>query len=374
VRLDLSDDQQLVQETTRRFLESEFPITRVRELADDEAGVDRSAIAQGAELGWFSFLVSEDDGGGSISGEPTADAAIIAEELGRAVFSGPVIPGNIVASAISRNGTGEQRANHLPGIIAGEILATWAFAEDNDRWDGDGVELVAEPHGDGVRLSGTKALVQEAHVADLLLVTARSGDGLTQVLVPAGTPGVSVSALTALDLGRRFADVTFDGVQLGADAIVGPIGDADDAVAHQADLATALLCAETVGALDACYAMTLDYMHSRKAFGRPIGSFQALKHRMADMALWLETSKAVADAAARAVDHGVDRADAVSVAKSYISDRGPAIVRDCLQLHGGIGYTWEFDLHLYLRRVESNAAIHGGVIAHQNRLAEIVGF
>ena len=349
MQLDLSDDQQMVQETTRRFLETEFPLTRVRALAENDTGIDRDAIAGGAELGWFSFLVAEADGGGSISGEPVSDAAIIAEEAGRAVFCGPVIPTNVVADAISRTGSAAQKAAHLDAIIAGQRLATWAFAEENDRWDGAGVGVVAQPDGDGVVVTGTKSFVQDAGAADLMMVTARTGDGLTQLLVPAGTPGVTITPLTALDLGRRFSDVTFEGVHLGADRVLGPIGGADDVVARQADLATALVCAETIGSLDACFAMTLEYMHSRKAFGRPIGSFQALKHRLADMALWLETGKAVAVAAAHAVDHDVERAEAVSVAKSYIGDRGPAIVRDCLQLHGGIGYTWEFDLHLYLR-------------------------
>lgn len=373
MQFDLSDDQLMVQETTRRFLETEFPITRVRDLIDDEVGFDRSLFSQGAELGWFSLLVPEADGGGSLSGEPATDAALIVEELGRAVFCGPVIPCNVVADAIARSGSDAQRAAHLGGIIAGETIATWAFAEDNDRWDSVGVHLRAEPHDDGFRLTGTKTFVQDAHAADLILVTARTDDGLAQFLVPAGTDGMTITPLECLDLGRRFADVDFDAVIVGADDVLGIAGEAANAVERQRDLATALLCAETVGTLDVCFAMTLEYTKTRKAFGRPIGSFQALKHRLADMSLWLESSKAAAVAATQAVDHDIDRADAVSVAKSYISDRGPAIVRDCLQLHGGIGFTWEFDLHLYLRRVESNAALYGSVADHQDRLAEIVG-
>lgn len=373
MQFDLSDDQSMMQETTRRFLEAEFPLKSVRDLIDDEVGLDRAIFSQGADLGWFSLLVPEADGGGSLSGEPATDAAIIVEELGRAVFCGPVIPCNVVAHAIAQSGSDAQRAAHLPGIIAGETIATWAFAEDNDRWDGVGVDLQAEPHEDGFRLTGTKAFVQDAHIADLMLVTARTGDGLTQFLVPGGADGMTITGLECLDLGRRFADVDFDAVVVGADAVLGAAGEAADAVGRQRDLATALVCAETVGALDACFALTLEYTKTRRAFGRPIGSFQALKHRLADMALWLESSKAAAVAAAQAFDHDVDRADTVSVAKSYISDRGPAIVRDCLQLHGGIGFTWEFDLHLYLRRVESNAALYGGVSAHQDRLAEMVG-
>lgn len=220
-------------------------------------------------------------------------------------------------------------------------------------------------------LTGVKSYVQSARSADLLLVTARHEGGLRQFLVPRDTPGVSIVALESLDLARRFDEVHLSQVRLPAGSLLGD--DAADAVERQLDLATVLLCAETVGALDRCYEMTLEYAKDRSAFGRPIGSFQALKHRFADMLLWLESAKAITGAAAVAFDRDIDRAEVVSIAKSYISERGPMIVRDCLQIHGGIGYTWEHDLHFHLRRVESNALLHGGVTHHRDRLATTVG-
>jgi alkylation response protein AidB-like acyl-CoA dehydrogenase len=373
VDLDLSDDQEMFRATTRKFLEQVSPTARVRELWSSEEGFDRSAWTQAAELGWFAAFADETDGGGSVSGRPVADASIVVEEAGRSLFAGPVIPTNVVVDAIARNGSDEQRSAHLPGLIGGELTATWAFAEASDRWDGASIELRATPEGDGFRLSGAKSCVQDAQTAELLLVSALSPAGLTQFLVPAGTAGMHVEPLVALDGGRRFADVRFEEVVLPASALLGEVGGAAGAIERQRDVAIVLTCAETVGAVDRCFEMTLDYARMRKAFGRPIGSYQALKHRFADMLLWLEGSKAITVTAAEAVDLDVDRAQVASVAKSYVCERAQAIVRDCLQIHGGIGYTWEYDLHLFLRRVDSNAALHGSVAVHEDRLAALVG-
>jgi len=373
--LALSEDQQFFRDTTRKYLLSEWPMSRVRGLIDDPLGFDRGAWQQGAELGWFSMLVPEELGGGSVSGAGVSDLAIVAEELGRVVFPGPVLPTNVVALALATEGSSAQQAAHLPGIVGGEVIATWAIAEANDRWDGAGVGLEATPSAGGFRLHGTKHFVQDAHVADLLLVAARTAGGLSQFLVPATAAGITIEPLQSLDLGRRLANVAFDGVEVSATDAVGDIDGAEEAIRRQLNVAVALQSAETVGALDALFDMTLAYAKDRKAFGRPIGSFQALKHRLADMLLWLESSKAAAVAAAHAADAGNGAAsdELASVAKCYIGERGPEIARDCLQIHGGIGFTWEHDLHLYLRRVEANAALYGSPDRHRDRLATALG-
>ena len=371
--LELSDDQRLFQETTRRFLENTMPSDRVRQLAVSDDGFDRATWAQGAELGWFSLLVAEDQGGGSITGAPLGDACIVAEEAGRAVLPGPLIPTNLVAAAIAAQGSPEQRDAHLGALMGGTGVAAWAFAEANERWDSAGVALRAEADGGGYRLSGVKHLVQDATVADVVLVTAREHAGVTQFLVPRDTPGLQVTPLESMDLARRFATVTFDDVVVPASAVLGTPAQASDAVDRMADCGSVLTCAETVGAIDCLYEMTLDYAVARKAFGRSIGSFQAIKHRFADMLVWLESAKAVTVAAARAVDLDVDRRDTVSIAKAYVSEKSQAIVRDCLQIHGGIGYTWEYDLHLFYRRVDSNAVLFGDARSHQDRIAEELG-
>jgi len=370
---ELSEDQDFFRTTTSKFLDAEAPMSRVRELVDDPAGFDRAVWNQGAELGWFALLVPEQYGGGSISGRGFCDLAIVAEELGRRLFPGPVLPSNLVANAIASRGSAEQRAEHLPAIVAGETIATWAFAEPNDRWDTAGVTLRAARDGDAFVVTGSKEPVQDAQTADLLLVTARTPGGLTQFLVPSRTRGVSVEPLQSLDLTRRFANVAFDHVTVPASSVVGDADHAIDDVERLLDLAVVLQCAESVGGADRMFEFTLEYAQERKAFGRAIGGFQAIKHRFADMLGWLESSKAATAAAVRAIQHDVDAAEMASVAKSYVGDRAPRIARDCLQVHGGIGFTWEHDLHLYLRRIESNRALYGSPEQHLDRLAGIIG-
>jgi alkylation response protein AidB-like acyl-CoA dehydrogenase len=373
VDLDLSDDQELFQETTNKFLGATWPTTTVRQWMEDPVGFDRDVWAQGAELGWTSLLVPEELGGGSISGQGVCDLAIVIEELGRALFAGPVLPTNLVAFALANGGSEELANRHLPEIVAGREIAAWATAEENDRWMAEGGSVTATTTKDGFRLNGVKSPVQDAHVADQLLVSTRDAEGVTQFLVPTDAPGVVVETLESLDLTRRFCRVRLDGVEVPRDAVVGTPQRGDAALEQQFGLAVALQCAETVGATDAIFDITVQYTKDRKAFGRPIGSYQALKHRMADMLLWLESSKAITDAAVKAVQFEVDAAHSASRAKVYVAEHCPVIVRECLQLHGGIGFTWEHDIHLYLRRVETNRAILGGADYHRDRLAPAVG-
>jgi alkylation response protein AidB-like acyl-CoA dehydrogenase len=371
VDLDLDDEQELFRETAARFLADRWPTSAVRRLIGDASGLDRGVWDRGAGLGWTSLLVPEDLGGGSLSGAGVRDLAIIAEETGRVLVAGPLLPANIVAFALARDRAGQLAQAHLPGIAAGRLLAAWVADRDAVR---------ATPAGDGYRLTGTVGPVQDAHVADYLLVTAGGG---TQLLVPATAPGVSVELLGGLDLSRRYCRIRFDGVQVPASAQVAADGSELDL---QLSLALALQCAETVGAIRAAYEMTLRYVRERRAFGRPIGSYQALKHRLAEMLLWLESSQAVTSAAVTAVQAASDGGPgsareagrralaAARTAKAYVADRGPALVRDCLQMHGGVGYTWEHDIHLYLRRVEANAEIYGGVAHQLGALAPVIGF
>jgi alkylation response protein AidB-like acyl-CoA dehydrogenase len=371
VDLDLDDEQELFRETAARFLADRWPTSAVRRLIGDASGLDRDVWDRGAGLGWTSLLVPEDLGGGSLSGAGVRDLAIIAEETGRALAAGPLLPVNIVAFALARDRAGQHAQAHLPEIAAGRLLAAWVADRDAVR---------ATPAGDGYRLTGTVGPVQDAHVARYLLVTAGGG---TQLLVPATAQGVSVELLDGLDLSRRYCRIRFDGVQVPASARVA----ADESELDlQLSLALALQCAETAGAIRAAYEMTLRYVRERQAFGRPIGSYQALKHRLAEMLLWLESAQAVTSAAVAAVQAASDgnpgsageagrRAlTATRTAKAYVADRGPALVRDCLQMHGGVGYTWEHDIHLFLRRVEANAEIYGGVAHQLGALAPVIGF
>ena len=368
--LELSEDQKLFHETTIRFIESELPVAQVRLLHDDPTGFDKKWLAQAAELGWFSMLVSEEDGGGSLSGEGLLDACLVAEEIGRYVQPGPFFAMNVVAAAIAENGSPGQRTELLPSIVSGELIATWAIASEEGNWDaGAGVDAVGK--GDSYTLTGTRGFVQDAQSADQLLVGATVGDRAAQFLVPADAPGVKVVPLVCLDLSRRMAEVSLAGVEVPASALVGPVG-AEEAIERQLQIASVLLAAETVGALDAMFSMTVEYSKDRIAFGRPIGSFQALKHVMADAALYLETCKAGAVAAAKAVQaRSEDAAEVVSMVSAYLGDMGTDISQECLQIHGGIGCTWEHDLHLFLRRVRSNCALYGESSWHRERVCTI---
>ena len=370
VYLALTDDQQFFQETTRKFLEQEMPLTAVRALVDDPAGFDRSWWKRGAELGWTSLLVPEADGGGSLGGEGVLDLVIVAEEMGRMVSPGPLGPTNVVAEAVAAGGSPELRASVLPGIVAGDVVAAWCIAGPGGAWDGSGVAVTAVRDGDEFVLDGEAAPVEAGAQADVLLVTARTGDELTQLLVAVDTPGVTREPLGSVDLVRRFASVRFDGARVAADRVVGAVNGAGSAVERQLHLAIVLDCAETVGALDRVAELTLEYLADRSSFGRPLASYQAIKHRFADMKMWLETGHGATELAARAVqDDAADAAEIVSAAASYLGDHATEFVQECTQFHGGIGVTWEHDLHLYLRRITLDRSLHGTPAQHRERIA-----
>ena len=229
-------------------------------------------------------------------------------------------------------------------------------------------------HGGGYIIEGTSAPVEAAAQADLLLVTARSEEGLSQFVVPTGTPGLSTHPAECIDLVRRFATLEFAGVEVGSDSLLGRPGQAGPDVERQLQDAVVLQCAEMAGAIDQVFTFTVEYAEDRYSFGRPLVSYQALKHRFADMKMWIEASHATTAAAARAVDSGSPLADElVSVAKSYIGDHGPFLLQECVQFHGGIGVTWDHDLHLYLRRVVLDRSQFGTPRDHRERIVVGIG-
>jgi alkylation response protein AidB-like acyl-CoA dehydrogenase len=368
----LSDDQEFFRDTTRKFLESECPIVKVRELASSDAGFERDYWSQGAELGWTSLLVPEELGGGSISGSGVVDLTLVADAFGSHVAPGPLLPANVVAAALARSGSDEQQAGVLPAIIAGEVVATWAVAEPapHDRL-GD-VAVTATADGDGFVLSGVKAPVEAGAQSEQLLVTARTGDGLAQFLVPAETAGMTITPLRSLDLVRRYARVELDAVRVPATAAVGVPGQADADVERQLQLAIVVQTAEMVGAAQTVFDFTLEWMFNRYSFGRPLASYQNLKHRFADMKMWLEASHALAAAAAREVQAEASNVrETVSAAKAYTGDYLAELVQDCVQMHGGIGVTYDHDIHLYLRRITVDRVTHGSPADHRQRITTL---
>jgi alkylation response protein AidB-like acyl-CoA dehydrogenase len=371
---DLSADQKLFRATTREFLEKEMPLTRVRELADSGIGFEPDWWKRGSELGWNAMIVDPAAGGDSISGEGLVDACIVAEEMGRLVSPGPMLGSNLVAAALSEAANAADHAEVIAALMAGEAVASWAVYEPRHGWSPLTPTLLATPDGSGYVLSGVKDRVDCGDQADYFLVTAAGPDGLAQFIVPAAAPGVTVAAEQSLDLVRRYARVDMDGVLLPATSVVSPAGAAEAAVNRQIQIAVALQCAETAGAVQRVFEFTVQWAFDRYSFGRPLASYQALKHRFADMKLWLEACQATASAAAHATARRAEEADELaSVAKSYVGQRATDIIQDCVQMHGGIGVTWEHDIHLYLRRATVNRAMFGTPSEHRRRLADILG-
>lgn len=378
--LNLTEDQQFFRETTDRFLIEQVPPDAVRALRDDATGFDPVYWRRGAELGWTSLLVDEEHGGGTISGAGLVDLSLVAYAFGRHAAPGPLASTNVVAATLAGH---DAAPDVLEALLSGQGIATWcAPTVGPDGWHAT-VEVRRE--GDDLVLRGEARPVEAAGSAAHLLVTCRDdagGDGAaaTQILVPTSATGVTVSPMQTIDLTRRFSVVTFDDVRIPADsgAVVGTPGGAAADVERQLLTFLVVLNAESVGALQSGFDMTVEWAFDRYSFGRPLASYQALKHRFADMMSWLEASHAIAAKACAAVQEADDPArtaeasELVSAAKAYIGQYGVELLQDCVQLHGGIGVTFEHDLHLYLRRTIVDRALGGTPADHLQRIAAVV--
>jgi alkylation response protein AidB-like acyl-CoA dehydrogenase len=379
MRLDLTADQRILQSATAAFLADTSPIAVTRALHADGRSFDRDTWRRGAELGWASLLVPEDLGGGSVSGAGLIDAAVIAEQFGAVVAPGPFLPVNVTAFALAEaalagapNATAH--AGLLKRLMTGEAIGTWACCPPGGGWDPPAGAIEAVPDGDGYRLTGAHEAVEAARDADAFLVLARVPEGLTQLVVPAGAAGLSVAAMGTLDLTRGFGRVRYDGVRVGPEAVLGAVGGADDAVERQFQVAVTLQCAELVGVVEAALGFTRQWLADRFTFGRPLESYQALKHRFADLTTWSHAIQAATYAAAAAVqERRPDAAEAVSIAKAYAGQRATDIIQDCVQLHGGLGVTWEHDIHVYLRRATVDRVTWGTPPEHRRRIADLLG-
>jgi alkylation response protein AidB-like acyl-CoA dehydrogenase len=370
---DTSEDQELFQETTRRFLEAEAPVTKLRALAGSKEGYEPDYWRRGAELGWTSLVVPEDSGGGSVSGSGVLDLLLLSYEFGRHAAPGPLGPTNVVAAALGRWGTAEQKSGPLAGLISGDNVAAWAVSEASTGGGFGEVALVAEQSGQDFVLRGTKNPVEAGAQADWFLVTARDDGGLSQFLVPADAPGITVTPLHGLDMTRRYAQVDFEAVRVPESSLVGRRGNAGDEVEWLIDLAVVIQLAEMVGAMQWTFDITLEWSFNRYSFGRPLASYQEIKHRFADMKMWLEGSYAITEAAARALDEDAgDRSQQVSAGKFYVGRYGSELVQDCVQLHGGIGVTFDHDIHIFLRRLTTDLPVYGAPADHAARIVTLL--
>jgi alkylation response protein AidB-like acyl-CoA dehydrogenase len=363
-----SEEEQLLRSTAARFVDSEYPRSAVRELLGTPSGLPDGYNRQIGALGWLGLLVPE-SGEAGLADQGVTFSAIVAEERGRGLQPGSFIPASVVIGALCRSGSDKQRATVLPALVAGEQVAAWAVTDTAGVFAPGGA-LSVRVDGDRVVVSGA-ALVQDAGLADWFLVTAGGPGGLSQVLVPRSEVS-GVEPREALDVTMRFSVVRFDGVSVPAASLVGVAGGAGGDVEWQLQLAASLAAAETVGAMDALFELTRRYALDRFAFGRPIGSFQALKHQLADLSMNLEAARAVTASAVEAVEAGRDDAGEVaSIAKAWAGDVGAEMAQGCWQIFGGISQTWEHDSHLFLRRITMNGLLYGGAEWHRERICQI---
>jgi alkylation response protein AidB-like acyl-CoA dehydrogenase len=363
------EDQDLLRDSTRRFLADRQPLSALRPVLEAPEVVDRAAWREAAELGWTSMLVPAEHDGGSVTDQPLVDLVVLGEELGRVLHPGPFVPTNVVADVVARWGSDAQRKELLGPLARGEQLASWCLSGDGSV-ESDSCVVQAEQRGDAYVLDGVARYVHGATVADLFLVVARASKGLIHVLVPSDVNGVAVRTQQCLDLTRRFGEVTFDGVEVDAAHLL----DHDPAAVLERaiDVATVLQAAEAVGGADRLFGETVAYLKDRVQFGRTIASFQAIKHRIADLLVLLEGMRAATHLAALALDDGFDdRAAAVSTAGSYVDDGFAHLCGEALQLHGGIGFTWEHDAHLFVRRAKTSQALYGESSWHRERLCSL---
>ncbi len=368
-----TQEQEELRRYTRQWLDENCPMTTVRRLMDTEHGYEPSQWAAIAEMGWLGMAIPEEWGGAGFS---FLELFVLLEEQGRSLFCAPFLSTVVMAATVVEEaGDERQKGDILPAIAQGELLATVAFTEPNGRWDSDGVTAVARaPSGGGWILDGTKSFVLDGHIADLVVVAARTEAGVSLFLVPTAAEGLDRRMLQTMDQTRKQAEIQLRDVQVGPDALLGPEGGGWPILERMLEKAAVALSAEQVGGAQACLEMAVAYAKVRKQFGRPIGSFQAIKHKCADMLAQVESARSAAYYAAWAVsEDNEERRLMAGLAKSYCSGAYFSSAGENIQIHGGIGFTWEHDAHLYFKRAKSSELLFGDPSHHREKIAVQLG-
>jgi alkylation response protein AidB-like acyl-CoA dehydrogenase len=366
----LSPDQQLLRGTARAFLDEHVTPAVVRALWDDPRGEQDDLWKEMARLGWLGLALPEVHGGSALG---MVETAIVLEEMGRVVCPGPYLETVVAAQGIQAGGSLAQQGRWLPAIAGGASRATIALLDAELDWRSEATAARAEPAPGGIRLTGTKRWVPWAHVADVLLVPACGPAGLSLFLVESGAEGLHVSPVPTMDPGMRWSTVELDRVLVPHDAHLGEPGAAAALLGDLLSWGAVGAAATMLGAARRCLEMSVEYAKVREQFGQPIGSFQAIRHRCAEMLLEVENAHAATYYAAWARDADAeDRALAASVAKAYVSDAARKVCGDAIQVHGGIGFTWEYDLHLYFKRAKTLEASWGDSDYHRELIVRYV--
>ncbi len=357
----LSEDQLLLKDTVKRFLAERCPTTRVRQIMESESGHDEDLWRGLAELGVTGTVIPAEHGGLE---RELLDLFLVAEELGYAATPGPFLGAALAGLALVEGGDAAQQARWLPGLASGEKIGTIAFGEDGDEWDPTRARAAVA----GGRLKGRKPLVPYAAVSDLFIVSARDESGPGLWLVERGAPGIEITPQKGNDMTRRLDAVAF------ADTPAVKVGGAA-AASRTLDAGLVLLAADAYGGARRCLEMASTYALQREQFGQKIGSFQAVKHQLANLAMELEPSLSLCWYAAHAFDKIQDRsARHAAITKAHLTDLYDRVARDTTELHGGIGFTWEFDLHLWFRRAIYDRAVLGDAASHRARAADLAGW
>jgi alkylation response protein AidB-like acyl-CoA dehydrogenase len=373
----LSEEQELLQQSAREFLVRECPTPFVREMTRNGDGFSRTFHEKMAGMGWTGLVIPEAFGGLGLS---MLDLAALSEEMGRAVVPGPFFSSSVLAAlTLLYTGANAPKKQWLPRIASGEAVGTLALLEESDRLDAQGIAARCAKTRGGYRLNGTKMFVSHAHVADFMIAAFRSrGQGESGVclfLVPRDTPGVSIQPLQSMDQTRRPCEVVFKNVEVPATARIADETKGWKVLSRVLDAACIVLAADSLGGAQRALEMSVEYSKVRQQFGKPIGSFQAVKHICAEMVSEIEPARSLVWYAAYAYDHEPRHAArAASMAKARLGDVYSRTTNRAVQIHGGIGFTWEHDMHLWFKRAKWNEAAFGDATYHRERLAQLAGF
>jgi alkylation response protein AidB-like acyl-CoA dehydrogenase len=367
-----SEEQEMLRRSTRDFLAKECGSKVVRKLMEQPDAYDPALWKKMAALGWTSLGIPEQYGGAGTF----LDLIVVLEECGRALLPGPFFATmGLAVPALIEAGTEAQKKEALGAIAEGKARATLAFTEPSGRWDASAVTLAAKPAAGGWRLDGVKQFVPDAEGADYMVVAARTRgegeEGISLFLVKGQPKGMTVTQLQTLDMTRRWCEVRFDGVELDANALMGAQHKGWTPLKRALEWGTAGLCAEMVGGTQKVLEDSTEYAKTRHQFGKPIGIYQAVSHRLADMLVLSESGRSATYYAAWTVEADApDRSLASSMAKAYVSDAYRKVAGDGIQVHGGIGFTWEHDMHLYFKRAKASEVTLGDATYHRELVAQ----
>jgi alkylation response protein AidB-like acyl-CoA dehydrogenase len=365
-----TEEQEELRSTVRSFLEAKSPESAVREQMETDDGYDPAVWQQMAQqLGLQSLHIPEEYGG---SGFSYVELGIVLEEMGRSLLCAPFFASVVLAAnTLLHSGDEDAKKQHLPGIAAGETVATLAFTEPSGKWDEAGITMEAAAAGDGFTLNGTKSFVIDGAIAELIIVAARTGKGVSLFAVDGNDASITKTRLATMDQTRKQAKLDFAGTPA---TLIGEEGKGWDVLNTVLDLAAVGLAAEQVGGAQCVLEMAVQYAKDRVQFGRPIGSFQAIKHKCADMLLEVESAKSAAYYGLWCASEMNDELPSTaSLAKAYVSEAYFHAAAENIQIHGGIGFTWEHPAHLYFKRAKSSELLFGDPTYHRELLAQRIG-